>query len=87
MHRDRITEMRPPIAIDANHVARLSAISSLTVGSMMDVCEYLRQEFDRAHILPAPSRISRPTNREVQEIILAYPFDAGIARRRVSVLI
>ena len=30
MHRDGITEMKPPIAIDANHFARLFALSSLT---------------------------------------------------------
>jgi len=53
MHRDRITEMRPPIAIDANHFVRLSALSSLTSGPMMEVCEYLREELDRAHVLPA----------------------------------
>ena len=34
MQSDSITEMRPPIAIDANHVARLSALSSLTSGPM-----------------------------------------------------
>ena len=53
MHRDGITEMRPPIAIDANHFARLSALSSLTSGPMTEVCEYLREELDRAHVLPA----------------------------------
>ena len=53
MHRERIAEMRPPIAIDANHFARLSALSSLTSGPMMDVCEYLREELDRAHVVPA----------------------------------
>lgn len=42
------------IAIDAKHVARLSALSSLTSGPMVDVCEYLREDLDRAHNLPAP---------------------------------
>jgi regulator of nucleoside diphosphate kinase len=98
MHSDSITEMRPPIAIDANHFARLSALSSLTSGPMVDVCEYLREELDRAHILPAEklrpdivnlgSRVEfrdEQTGR-VQEIILVYPLDADIVRRRVSVL-
>ena len=53
MHRERILEIRPPIAIDASHFARLSALSSLTSAPMMDVCEYLREELDRAHVLPS----------------------------------
>jgi len=98
MHRDRIAEMRPPIAIDANHFARLSALSSLTSEPMMEVCEYLREELDRAHVLPAeklrPDIVSLGSQVEfrdeqtgkIQEIILVYPLDADIARRRVSVL-
>ena len=90
--------MRPPIAIDANHFARLSALSSLTSGPMMEVCEYLREELDRAHVVPAeklrPDIVSLGSQVEfrdeqtgkVQEIILVYPLDADIARRRVSVL-
>ena len=53
MHRDRIAEMRPPIITDATHFARLSALSSLTSGPVMDVCEYPREELDRAHVVPA----------------------------------
>ena len=98
MHSDSITEMRPPIAIDANHLARLSALSSLTSGPMADVCEYLREEIDRAHIVPAeklrPDIVNLGSQVEfrdeqtgkVQEIIMVYPFDADIARRRVSIL-
>ena len=98
MHRDGTTEMRPPIAIDANHFARLSALSSLTSGSMTEVCEYLREELDRARVLPAeklrPDIVSLGSQVEfrdeqtgkTQEIILVYPLDADIARRRVSVL-
>jgi regulator of nucleoside diphosphate kinase len=98
MNRETITEKRPPIAIDATHLARLSALSSLTSGPMMEVCEYLREELDRAHILPAeklrPDIVSLGSQVEfrdeqtgkVQEIILVYPFDADISRRRVSVL-
>ena len=91
-------EMRPPIAIDANHFARLSALSSLASGPMTGVCEYLREELDRAHVLPAeklrPDVVSLGSQVEFrdeqsgksQEIILVYPFDADITRRRVSVL-
>jgi regulator of nucleoside diphosphate kinase len=98
MHRERILEMRPPIAIDASHFARLSALSSLMSAPMMDVCEYLREELDRAHVLPAeklrPDIVSLGSQVEFrdeqtgksQEIILVYPLDADIARRRVSVL-
>lgn len=98
MHLETKAEMRPPIAIDANHFARLSALSSLTSGPMIDVCEYLREELDRAHVLPAeklrPDIVSLGSQVEfrdeqtgkIQEIILVYPFDADIARRRVSVL-
>ena len=98
MHRDGITEMKPPIAIDANHFARLFALSSLTNGSMTEVCEYLREELDRARVLPAeklrPDIVSLGSQVEfrdeqtgkIQEIILVYPLDADIARRRVSVL-
>jgi regulator of nucleoside diphosphate kinase len=98
MQGDRTAEMRPPIAIDANHFARLSALSSLTSGPMMEVCEYLREELDRAHVLPAeklrPDIVSLGSQVEfrdeqtgkVQEIILVYPLDADIALRRVSVL-
>jgi regulator of nucleoside diphosphate kinase len=98
MHRETLAEMRPPIAIDAKHLARLSALSSLTSGPMAEVSDYLREELDRAHVLPAEklrpdivnlgSRVEfrdRQTGK-VQEIILVYPFDADIARRRVSVL-
>ena len=98
MHRDGITEMKPPIAIDANHFARLFALSSLTNGSMTEVCEYLREELDRARVLPAeklrPDIVSLGSQVEfrdeqtgkIQEIILVYPLDADIAHRRVSVL-
>jgi regulator of nucleoside diphosphate kinase len=98
MHRDRIGEMRPPIAIDANHFARLFALSSMTCEPMTEVCEYLREELDRAHVLPAeklrPDIVSLGSQvkfrdeqtGKVQEIILVYPLDADIARRRVSVL-
>jgi regulator of nucleoside diphosphate kinase len=90
--------VRPPIAIDANHLARLAALSSLTSGPMVEVSEYLREEIDRAHVLPAeklrPDIVNLGSRVEfrdkqtgkVQEIILVYPFDADIARRRVSVL-
>jgi regulator of nucleoside diphosphate kinase len=98
MGRSTMTEKRPPIAIDVNHFARLSALSSLTSGPMMEVCEYLREELDRAHVLPTeklrPDIVSLGSEVEfrdeqtgkVQEIILVYPFDADIARRRISVL-
>jgi regulator of nucleoside diphosphate kinase len=91
-----MTEKRPPIAIDVNHFARLSALSSLTSGAMMEVCEYLREELDRAQVLPAeklrPDIVSLGSEVEfrdeqtgkVQEIILVYPFEADIARRRIS---
>jgi regulator of nucleoside diphosphate kinase len=91
-------EKRPPIAIDASHFARLSALSSLTNEPMMDVCEYLREELDRAHILPAeklrPDIVSLGSQVQFrdertgksQEVFLVYPLDADIARRRVSVL-
>jgi regulator of nucleoside diphosphate kinase len=90
--------MRPPIAIDANHFNRLSALSSLTSGPMTEVCEYLREELDRAHILPAeklrPDIVNLGSQIEfrdeqtgkVQEVVLVYPSDADIGRRRVSVL-
>lgn len=98
MHSDSIVELRPPIAIDSIHFARLSALSSLTNGPMAEVCEYLREELDRALVLPAekwrPDIVSLDSQVEfrdeqtgkVQEIILVYPLDADIARRRVSVL-
>ena len=98
MHTGQDDKMRPPIAIDENHFTRLSALSSLTSGPMMEVCEYLREELDRAHVLPAeklrPDVVNLGSQVEfrdeqtakVREIILVYPFDADIARRRVSVL-
>jgi regulator of nucleoside diphosphate kinase len=98
MNRERIAEMRPPIAIDANHFARLSALSSLTNGPMTEVCEYLREELDRAHILPTeklrPDIVSIGSQVEFRDeqtgksqvVILVYPLDADITRRRVSVL-
>jgi regulator of nucleoside diphosphate kinase len=98
MHSDSITEMRPPIAIDANHLARLSALSSLMSGPLVDVCEYLREEIDRAHIVPTEKlrpdivnlgsqvKFRDKQTGKVQEIILVYPYDADIARRRVSIL-
>jgi regulator of nucleoside diphosphate kinase len=98
MNHERLGEMRPPIAIDANHFARLSALSSLTNGSMTEVCEYLREELDRAHILPTeklrPDIVSIGSQVEFRDehtgksqvVILVYPRDADITRRRVSVL-
>jgi regulator of nucleoside diphosphate kinase len=98
MHREKKAEMRPPIAIDAKHFARLSALSSLTSAPMMGVCEYLHEELDRAHVLPTeelpPDIVSLGSQVEFrdeqtgksQKIILVYPFDADITRRRVSVL-
>jgi regulator of nucleoside diphosphate kinase len=98
MYHDRIAEIRPPIAIDANHFARLSALSSLTSGSMAEVCEYLREELDRAHVLPAEElcadivsigcevEFRDEQTGKSQKVILVYPLDADIAHRRVSVL-
>ena len=98
MQRDRVAEMRPPIAIGADHFVRLSALSSMASGPMAEVCEYLREELERAHVLPAdklrPDIVSfgsKVTFRDeqagkVQEVVLVYPHDADIARRRVSVL-
>ena len=98
MNLDRIAEMRPPIAIDGDHFARLFALSSLTSGPMTEVCEYLREELDRAHVLPAeelcPDIVSIGSEVEfrdeqtgkTQKVILVYPLDADIAHRRVSVL-
>jgi regulator of nucleoside diphosphate kinase len=98
MQRDRLAEIRPPIAIDADHFARLSALSSVESGPLAEVCEYLREELDRAHILPAdklrPDIVSFGSKVEfrdeqtgkIQEFVLVYPLDADIARRRVSVL-
>lgn len=98
MHAGQDNKMRPPIAIDESHFTRLSALSSLTNGPMMEVCQYLREELDRAHVLP-PEKLrpdivnlgSRVEFRDeqtgkVQDIVLVYPFDADIACRRVSVL-
>ena len=65
---------------------------------MTEVCEYLREELDRAHVLPAeklrPDIVSLGSQVEFrdeqtgksQEVILVYPLHADIARRRVSVL-
>jgi regulator of nucleoside diphosphate kinase len=65
---------------------------------MTEVCEYLREELDRAHVLPAeelcPDIVNLGSQVEFrdeqtgksQEVILVYPLDADIARRRVSVL-
>ncbi|WP_375304561.1 nucleoside diphosphate kinase regulator [Bradyrhizobium sp. A11] len=98
MQRDRVAEIRPPIAIDADHFARLSALSSMASGPMAEVCEYLREELDRAHIVPAdklrPDIVSSGSKVQfrdeqtgkIQEIVLVYPHDADIGRRRVSVL-
>lgn len=98
MHSDRLAEMRPPIAIDADHFVRLSALSSLTNGPMTEVCEYLGEELDRADVIAAeklrPDIVSLGSQVEFrdehtgknQEIVLVYPLDADIARRRVSVL-
>lgn len=98
MQRDRVAEMRPPIAIGADHFARLAALSSMASGPMAEVCEYLREELERAHVLPAdklrPDIVSFGSKvkfrdeqaGKVQEVVLVYPHDADIARRRVSVL-
>lgn len=65
----------------------------------MEVSEYLREELDRAHILPAKERRPDIVNLDsqvefrdeqtgkTQEIILVYTLDADIARRRVSILL
>jgi len=98
MQRDRVAEMRPPIAIDADHFARLSALSSTASGPMAEVCEYLREELERAHVLPADKfrpdivtfgskvKFRDEQTGKVQEVVLVYPPDADIACRRVSVL-
>jgi regulator of nucleoside diphosphate kinase len=97
MRRDRV-EARPPIAIDADHLSRLSALSSQSGAAIANVCEYLREELDRALIFPAerlPADIvsfgSRVKFRDAQsgnsqEIVLVYPLDADITRGRVSIM-
>jgi regulator of nucleoside diphosphate kinase len=92
--RDPVGFRKPTVE---RHTERVK-LSSLTTGPMMDVCEYLREELDRAQVLPAeklrPDIVSLGSQVEFrdeqtgrsQEIILVYPFDADITRRRVSVL-
>lgn len=91
------TMSRPPIAIEERHYARLFDLASKADGPT-NIGDYLREELERARKVSFaewnPEVVSLGSTVEfrcehtgrIQEIMLVYPSEADIERRRVSVM-
>ena len=93
----RDTMSRPPIAIEERHYTPLFALASKADGPT-NIGDYLREELERARIISSaewnPEVVSLGSTVEfrcehtgrIEEIMLVYPSEADIERRRVSVM-
>jgi regulator of nucleoside diphosphate kinase len=88
--------LSPPIVLatsDHNELARLALAGT---GHSSDAADDLLHELDRARIVADPelpsdivrmgSRVRFRIGRDERQVVLAYPADADIAARRISVL-
>lgn len=91
-------DLKPALAMDAEDFGKLARLSSAIGESMPDLADYLARELERAHVVPPGSlrddvvRMGSAvrfrdlqTGRE-QDVVLVFPPDADIERRRISVL-
>lgn len=94
-HRQALT---PPLVIEADQYHKLLRLAFAASDTMPDVSDYLARELERAQIVPAGaseegrvvmgSEVSfrDESNGRVQSVVLVYPPEADIEKRRISVL-
>ncbi|WP_456639642.1 nucleoside diphosphate kinase regulator [Bradyrhizobium sp. USDA 10063] len=88
----------PPILVTTDEMRRLSVLAKSTMGRFPAVAHFLAREMDRATVVPDDadlkgvvrmgSRVSYcdESTGELKEVVLVYPHEADIMRRRISVL-
>ncbi|MCP8940770.1 nucleoside diphosphate kinase regulator [Alsobacter sp. SYSU M60028] len=95
---NRTSDQMPPILIEADHYRRLSALAAAASTTMPELSDYLSRELERASIVgpgSLPANVVRigscvqfrdESTGRVQDVVLVYPGDADIERKRISVL-
>ncbi|PSC02897.1 nucleoside diphosphate kinase regulator [Alsobacter soli] len=86
----------PPVSIEAEHYRRLSALAAAASATHPEVSEFLAGELERASVverlprnvvgLGSLVRFRDECTGRTQEVVLVYPQDADIEKKRVSVL-
>jgi regulator of nucleoside diphosphate kinase len=89
---------RPKITLSTDDYERLSALANAAKSRMPYLADELSNEIERAHVL-AKGRLPQDvvcmnseveyrddTTGKIQKIMLVYPADANISKKRVSVL-
>ena len=88
----------PPIVITASEAHRLSALADSSMAVFPRVAQFLARETDRAQLVDDDADLhdvvrmgSRVRYRDdetgdVREVVLVYPHEADISRKRISVL-
>ena len=90
--------LAPRLTLSAEDFGRLSALVQKTMSTAPDLAEVLAGELDRAHVLSAGRRpqdivcmnseveFRDDGSERVQRMVLVYPSEADVSRRKLSVL-
>jgi regulator of nucleoside diphosphate kinase len=94
----RRRELTPPLKIEAADFEKLARLSQAANSKAPEVADYLARELERAHVVPTGS-LSEAVVRmgstvafrdditgRTYDVVLVFPPDADIERRRISVL-
>jgi regulator of nucleoside diphosphate kinase len=90
-------ELKPPITLTASDHERLSLLARAAATQMPDLASVLTEELERAEIVAdgfpehtvcmgSEVKFRDDSTGKVQTVILVFPAEADIARRRISVL-
>lgn len=89
-------EIKPSITLTVNDYERLSLLARAAEARVPDLASVLTEELERAHVLAdghpeqtvrmGSSVQFRDHRGRVQMVTLAYPGDADISQRRISIL-
>jgi regulator of nucleoside diphosphate kinase len=94
----RRRELTPPLKIEAADYEKLARLSQAANAKAPEVAEYLARELERAHVVPTGSLVEEivrmgstvafrdEITKRTYDVMLVFPPDADIERRRVSVL-
>jgi regulator of nucleoside diphosphate kinase len=88
----------PPILVTTDEQRRLSALANSSMELFPRVAHFLAQEMERASIVPDDADLQGvvrmgshvdyrdDSTGEAREVVLVYPHEADISRKRISVL-
>lgn len=97
-HKRRIESELPPIQVTGDEMRRLRALADSSMDLFPRVAHFLARELDRASVVQDDgdmpdvvrmgSQVSYRDEKtgEVRTVMLVYPHEADISRRRISVL-